>query len=235
MSVIFQKKTYKAKRKNKHLTLNLSGKKIIHISSIKGLESLHDLEVLNLSNNSISEIEGLEALRNLKVLILANNSITEIKNLENLANLEVLILNKNPISILKGLDTLAKLRQIDLYNCKIGEIESFNNKQWLQRMALGKNPIYSDLYKVINKKKKLRKMTEEQRNQKNIDPKLWQIADNTHFKLIYRKEQASDQKEKSSKGIVSDIVSDIGSGLIFCVIFILVVLIFVFFIIPKSG
>jgi hypothetical protein len=198
MSVIYQNKTYRAKRKKGHLSLDLSGKKITHVSSIEGLEDLHDLEVLDLSNNSISEIEGLEALRNLNVLNLANNSITEIKNLENLTNLVWLNLNKNPIHTLKGLDTLAKLRLLNLYNCKIGEIESLENKQWLQGIALGKNPIYSDLYKIIKKKKKLRKMTEEQRKQKNIDPKLWYIADNTHFKLIYRKEQASDQKAISS-------------------------------------
>ena len=120
MSVIYQNKTYRAKRKKGHLSLDLSGKKITHVSSIEGLEDLHDLEVLDLSNNSISEIEGLEALR---------------------------------IHTLKGLDTLAKLRLLNLYNCKIGEIESLENKQWLQGIALGKNPIYSDLYKIIKKKK----------------------------------------------------------------------------------
>ncbi|NHJ20203.1 MAG: hypothetical protein EAX91_04605 [Candidatus Lokiarchaeota archaeon] len=191
MSVLFKKKAYKAKRKKGRLTLNLSGKKITHISSIESLEDLHDLEVLNLSNNSISEIEGLETLRNLKVLILANNSITEIKNLVNLTNLELLILNKNPIYILKGLDTLENLKEIDFFKCKISEIESFSNKQSLEKMFLGKNPIYADLYKVVSKRKKLRKMTEEQRNRKGVNPKLWQIAENTHFKLKYKPEQGS--------------------------------------------
>jgi hypothetical protein len=200
MSVIYQNKTYKAKRKNGQLTLNLSGKKITEISSIKGLEDLQNLDVLNLNNNQISEIEGLEALRNLKVLILSNNSISEVRSLENLTKLNVLILNKNPIHTLKGLDALVNLRRLDLYNCKIDEIESFDNKRWLNTMALGKNPIYSDFSKVIKKKKKLRKMTEEQRNQKNIDPKLYQIADNTDFQLIYRKKQESDQKNKISAG-----------------------------------
>ena len=207
MSVIYKEKRYKTELKNGHLTLNLSGKKITRISSIEGLEDLHDLKVLNLSNNSIFEIEGLKELRNLKVLNLANNSINEIKNLENLTNLVWLNLNKNPIHTLKGLDTLARLRRLNLYNCKIGEIESFDNKQWKQwllSVALGKNPIYSDLYKIIENKEKLRRMTEEQRTQKNIDPKLWQIADLTHFKLIYRKDQSSDQEETFMKIILLD-------------------------------
>lgn len=220
-SVTYQNEMYKTKRRSGYITLNLSGKKITRISAIEGLEDLHALEYLNLGNNSISEIEGLETLRNLKVLNLANNSITEIKNLEYLTNLVRLNLNKNPIYTLKGLDALQKLKKIYLYHCKISEVESFGNKQSLETMALGKNPIYSDLGKIIKKKKKLRKMTEEQRNQKDIDPKLWQIADNTHFKLIYR-------KEETQSVFFGGFIKVLIKSLIYPVIFILAILILIF-------
>jgi hypothetical protein len=220
MSVIYNKKKFKAKRDWEGLTLDLSGKKITQISSIEGLEDLHELAFLNLSNNQISEIEGLERLRNLKGLNLANNSITEIKNLKYLTNLEYLNLNENPIYILKGLDTLENLKVIHLFKCKISEIESFSNKPSLEILFLGKNPIYSQFSKVVKKRKKLHKMTEEQRNQKNIDPKLYQIAANTHFKLKYRKKE---------NGIRS------GSTIVECFIGLLIVIVFAVLVLIAQG
>ena len=43
----------------------------------KGLETLHDLETLDLSENSISRITGLESLLNLKDLWLIGNNLDQ--------------------------------------------------------------------------------------------------------------------------------------------------------------
>jgi len=206
MSVVLHGKEYKVKKKKGMLTLNLSKKGIKNISEIKGLENLTKLEVLNLWNNQISDIKGLESLLYLWDLNLAGNSITEIKGLETLlylkklslggntiseikgfealVNLEVLFLPLNPIETLKGLDNLVNLTFINLYNCKIHEIESFKNKEYLKQTILGKNPIYEDLTFAISKKKKLSRMTEEERKIAGVNPNVWEVATNCPGKIL---------------------------------------------------
>ena len=71
----------------------------------------------------------------------------------------------------------------------IDEIESFRNKQRLERLSFGLNPLYRDLKKLVSKKKKLRQLTEEERNNRDINSKLWEIVDNTEFKLASEPKQ----------------------------------------------
>jgi len=184
MSVIHNGKTINVKKLKGLATLNLARQNITSISEINGLENLEGLQVLILSNNNISEIEGLDTLTNLLVLKLRNNRISEIKGLENLVKIQELYLEKNPIKTLKGLDNLVELKFLNLFACSIDDIESFRNKQRLVKFFFGRNPLYQNLYDIVSKKKKLRKLTEEERNNRGIDSKLWEIVDNTEFKLF---------------------------------------------------
>lgn len=150
MSVIYNGKEYRVKNKQGFLMLNLSRKKIKKISEVKGLESLKELQVLNLSNNSLSMIEGLETLRNLMTLELDSNEITEIKGLETLKNLKLLNLARNSISEIKGLDTLTNLEELHLEHNKILEIKGMDNLIKLRELYLTFNEI-SQVKSFLNK------------------------------------------------------------------------------------
>lgn len=137
-----------------------------------------------LAGNLISEIKGLETLVNLKKLVLGQNSISEIKGLETLVNLKELFIGPNPVEKLKGLDNLVNLKFIFLYSCKIHEIESFKNKEELEQIILGKNPILGDLKRAISKKKKYSGMTEEERKNDGITQNVWEVAINLQSKIL---------------------------------------------------
>ncbi len=124
MSVEYNGKEYKVKKKDGLLTLDLSWKKIENISDIKGLNTLTNLEVLNLWNNRITEIKGLDALTNLEVLNLRNNKI----------------------KVIKGLDNLQKLRRLDLANNVISHVESFKYKENLRTFSYTGNPLSTTIY-----------------------------------------------------------------------------------------
>ena len=69
--------------------INLSYKDIIEI---KGLDSLVNLQILNLGGNEITEIKNIDTMVNLH-----NNMITEIKNIDTMVNLQELYLSDNNI------------------------------------------------------------------------------------------------------------------------------------------
>jgi len=161
-SVLYHGREYKATMKDSLLTLDLSSWGIKDISEIKGLENLTKLQALNLNVNNISEIKGLETLINLETLLLENNRI----------------------ETLKGLDNLGYLKTLNLYNCRIHQIESFKNKDYLKFLILGKNPLYRDLKFAISKKKKLSRMTEEERKEIGVNPAVWEIARSISGKLL---------------------------------------------------
>ncbi|MFX1258529.1 MAG: leucine-rich repeat domain-containing protein [Promethearchaeota archaeon] len=84
------------------------------IGKIKGLETLVNLERLNLSHNSIRKIEGFDFLLSLKQLDLSWNPIEEIENLGHLKKLEILKLFRLLVSEIKNLEGLINLRELDL-------------------------------------------------------------------------------------------------------------------------
>jgi hypothetical protein len=114
MSVKCRNEEYNAVMKKDLLTLDLSGKKIKDISEIEGLDTLTDLQVLNLSDNQIVEIKGLEYLINLIELDLSNNYIKEIKGLNHLIRLKKLNLKNNRFYSIKGFENLINLERLNL-------------------------------------------------------------------------------------------------------------------------
>lgn len=81
----------------------IRGKKTKHMlflfQVISHLDTLVNLEVLDLSYNRIRKIEGLSALCNLKRIYLVHNKIEKIDGLEALTKLEVLELGDNRIKV----------------------------------------------------------------------------------------------------------------------------------------
>jgi hypothetical protein len=122
-------------------TLDLTNQDITKITEIEGLESLTELQELNLDANQIIEIEGLKSLTNLKTLHLNGNQIGQIKGLETLVNLQVLDLGNNQIAKIEGLDRLIHLQRLLLNGNKIGKIESLNTRVNLKWLILSKNNI----------------------------------------------------------------------------------------------
>ncbi len=114
VSVIYKNEEFTTIIEEDLLTLNLSGKGIKYITEIKNLETLTDLQVLNLSNNQIKEIEGLDKLTKLKILDLSNNQIIAINGLKNLIDLKKLILENNKFISITGLENLINLEELSL-------------------------------------------------------------------------------------------------------------------------
>ena len=171
MSVQYNSKIIKAKKKDGLLTLNLSSKKIQNMADIIGLDSLTNLQVLNLDYNQITEITGLEtvtnlqelsiqnnqitgirgvaSLANLRTLNLGNNQIIEIKNISNLVNLENLRLEKNKITEIEGLENLVELKRLNLSSNHISEFKGLENLHNLESLYCYDNPAYKELTEVF--------------------------------------------------------------------------------------
>ncbi|MHA1728670.1 MAG: leucine-rich repeat domain-containing protein [Promethearchaeota archaeon] len=134
-------KILKAKEKGGLITLDLSNKKVIYISGIRGLEDLKDLQEFILTKNKIRIIEGLENFKNLKKINLSRNLIREIQGLENLTNLEELDLSFNDITSIKGLENLKNLKILDLSFNNITSIKGLENLKNLEVLLLKRNKV----------------------------------------------------------------------------------------------
>ena len=130
------------------ISLDLSNKGISDISEIRGLESLENLQGLNLNDNQITEIKGLDKL-NLFQLGIDRNQITEIKGLDKLSSLQFLNLNGNQITEIKGLDKLTNLFSLSLENNQITEIKGLERLTSLRQIFLNGNPLSINLIENI--------------------------------------------------------------------------------------
>jgi len=141
-------------RHNLEVNHDIFGVYITDINKVNGLNSLTELEHLDIAGHQITEIKGLDKLKNLKKLILSGNKITEIKGLDKLTNLEVLWLIGNKISKIKGLDTLKNLKTLYLSANKITKIQGLDNLINLEKLLLSKNKIseITGLTNLINLK-----------------------------------------------------------------------------------
>ncbi len=141
-------------RHNLEVNHDILGVYITDINKINGLNSLTELEHLDIAGHQITEIKGLDKLKNLKKLILSGNKITEIKGLNKLTNLEELWLGGNKISEIKGFDSLVNLKKLDLGRNEIIKIEGLDNLINLEKLELDRNqiPEITGLNNLINLK-----------------------------------------------------------------------------------
>ena len=84
------------------------------ISRIEGLDTLHELQELDLSFNRIERIENLESNTKLTDLLLASNKIRRCENLSHLAQLQIVTLGNNSF---QSFDSIAHLRRLPDLQC----------------------------------------------------------------------------------------------------------------------
>ena len=135
--------------------LNLNNLRDKKIRYIENLQTLFNLENLDLSNNLIEKIDGLKTLKKLKYLSLANNFISNITNLEELSRLEILDLHQNQIHSIPiwfG-KKLISLKVLNLANNQISafdQIARLRTLYELRELCLQGNPIeYNENYRLL--------------------------------------------------------------------------------------
>jgi Leucine-rich repeat (LRR) protein len=136
-------------------SLNLNNLRDKKIRYIENLQTLINLENLDLSNNFIEKIDGLKTLKKLKYLSLANNFIHTITNLEELSRLENLNLHQNQIHTIP-IWFGKKLTSLKILNLSNNQISSFDQiarlrtLYELRELYLQGNPIeQSEHYRLL--------------------------------------------------------------------------------------
>ena len=86
-----------------------------NIEKIKNLNTLTELEILDLHSNKIKNIENIYFLKKLKVLNLANNQITFFAELAYNKNLEELNIRKNLIEMIPNFDDFNSLTLLNKF------------------------------------------------------------------------------------------------------------------------
>lgn len=76
------------------------------------MDHLHKLEEFYISFNGISKIEGLDSLINLQTLELAKNQISQIENISHLSKLEEFWFNDNRVSEWSQLKVLEQMKHL---------------------------------------------------------------------------------------------------------------------------
>ena len=132
-------------KNDKVLELNISD---ANISSLKGIEGLTSLIILECSDNELSSLKGIEGLTSLTTLYCNNNNLTSLKGIEGLTSLTSLGCYDNKLTSLNELINLRNLRHIEYSNNPIEYIPP-NIIRILNRQRKGQN-IYEDSQNVHN-------------------------------------------------------------------------------------
>jgi len=133
--------------------------RLMDLKSLDGIEQFKNLQVLDLSYNSIGDIslkeylKPLKNLKKLKQLYLGNNYIYNVNGLGYLSNLKLLDLKNNNISNLDGLYDLKNLEELNLDNNKIRTLQNLSKLENLKKLTV-RNNLLKELY-ISSKNKKL--------------------------------------------------------------------------------
>ncbi|XP_041034599.1 leucine-rich repeat-containing protein 49 isoform X3 [Carcharodon carcharias] len=114
------------------------------IKNISNLESLTDLDVLDLHANQICRMENINHLTELRVLNLAGNFIVHVENMSGLDSLTELNLRRNRIESVRDADTLPRLQRFFLSFNNISRFEDIAclaDSLSLSEVTLDGNPI----------------------------------------------------------------------------------------------
>ncbi|XP_078388582.1 leucine-rich repeat-containing protein 49 isoform X2 [Cetorhinus maximus] len=114
------------------------------IKNISNLESLTDLDVLDLHANQICRMENINHLTELRVLNLAGNFIVHVENMSGLDSLTELNLRRNRIKSVRDADTLPRLQRFFLSFNNISRFEDIAclaDSLSLSEVTLDGNPI----------------------------------------------------------------------------------------------
>ncbi|CAF1282565.1 unnamed protein product, partial [Adineta ricciae] len=151
----FVRKVSKQNNVGRIRSLNLSNLRDKKIRYIENLQTLINLENLDLSNNLIEKIDGLKTLKKLKHLLLANNFINTISNIEELSRLEILDLHQNQIQTIPVWfgRKLSLLKTLNLANNQIAsfdQIARLRTLYELRELYLQGNPLdHNEHYRLL--------------------------------------------------------------------------------------
>ncbi|KAK1323771.1 hypothetical protein QJS10_CPA02g01020 [Acorus calamus] len=115
------------------------------LESLRGIEGLPKLTVLNAGRNKIKSMEEVKHVTSLGALILNDNEISSISQLDKLEYLNTLVLSRNPIhDIGVSLAKAKSLTKLSLAHCKIQSIgSSIMSCSNLKEVRLSHNEITS--------------------------------------------------------------------------------------------
>ena len=112
------------------------------IESMRGVEALRTVDILDLHENRISKIDFVSKLQQLRVLNLSNNSITVLENISNMRALTELNLRSNKIAKIRDTSGLPSLQKLYLsFNAIEGGLDNLRDTPVLRELTLENNPI----------------------------------------------------------------------------------------------
>ncbi len=107
------------------------------------LKSHTAMKALYLSDNQLEEISALSALQALEKLYLGDNRISSLEGLETLTALQELDLQNNPVQDLSALSGLTDLVWLDVMNCGLQDLSAISGLSMLAYIDAGHNPVGS--------------------------------------------------------------------------------------------
>lgn len=111
------------------------------VEDLTGMEYLHNLKFVDLSQNKISNLENLANLTELETVSLNYNQITDITPLMNSPKLYNLELGVNQISTLPSFENLTNLRILNLSSNQLKDISALKDTPQLTNLSISANNI----------------------------------------------------------------------------------------------
>lgn len=111
------------------------------VEDLTGMEYLHNLKLVDLSQNNISNLENLANLTELEVVSLNENQITDITPLMNLPKLNNLELGVNQISTLPSFENLTNLKILNLSSNQLNDISALKDTPQLTNLSISANNV----------------------------------------------------------------------------------------------
>jgi Leucine-rich repeat (LRR) protein len=119
------------------------------ITSLAGLNCLHNLEYVYANNNLIQKIPELN-LNKLSYLSVSDNKIDEICDQTNLGNLKYFFANNNKISDVKSISEIKSIEELQLDGNEISDIRDFGKLTNLTHLCVERNKITAIPETLIN-------------------------------------------------------------------------------------
>lgn len=113
----------------------------VALTNLSGVEALHHLRFLSVTNMQLKSVRELAPLTQLRNLFLYDNQIESLEGIEQLTELEELYFQNNLVADLRPIQTLTKLRVIYASNNRFKKLEGLTeaHADHLQRFYIQPN------------------------------------------------------------------------------------------------
>ena len=116
------------------------------LSNLNGIESLNNLEEIDLGYNNLTDISPLFSIQTLKRVDATECNISDLGGIETLTNLELLNLDRNTaVSDIQSLSGLKNLTLLSLEGCSVDDISSLQGMNKLKSVFLTGNSDLSNI------------------------------------------------------------------------------------------